>query len=188
MNKESRLITWINVIIVAIFVILVFSQSNKKFVLDEVDFPAVAKTISETGMPYEYRGEAEPLALGLWHPPLYAYSLGAFVKVFGSNENTVRAFGMCCTLISALLSLLIYRELFFKQRGRWPHSARASAWRRTRTHLSLDGKLATTSPARRRTHGRPHGRAASRLCLACTSRRQDEHQQPPDVAAHTEDR
>lgn len=112
MNEKLQLFATINVIIVAVFVILVFSQANKKYVLDEIDFPAVAKTISENGTPYEYRGETAQRALGLWHPPLYAYSLGMFVKVFGSNENTVRAFGMCCTLLSAFLCLLIYSELF----------------------------------------------------------------------------
>lgn len=112
MKKEFKFFALVNIFFVALFVILVISQSNKKFVLDEIDFPAVATTISKTGLPYEYRGEEEKLALGLWHPPLYAYSLGAFVKAFGSNENTVRAFGMCCTLISAILCILIYKVLF----------------------------------------------------------------------------
>lgn len=112
MNGNLRFITWANVIVIALFVVLVFSQANKKFALDEVDFPVLAKAISETGKPYHYRGESDPHSLGLWHPPLYAYSLAAFVKVFGFNENTVRAFGMCCTLLSAFLSILIYRELF----------------------------------------------------------------------------
>lgn len=103
---------WSNLVIIGIFVLLIFAQANKKYVLDEIDFPAVAKTVSETGMPFEYRGETNPKALGLWHPPLYEYSMGAFVKVFGANENTVRAFGMCCMLVSALLCLLIYQELF----------------------------------------------------------------------------
>lgn len=112
MNKRSRLIAWANVVIVAIFVILIFSQANKKFALDEVDFPVLAKAISETGVPYHYRGETDPHSLGLWHPPLYAYSLAAFIKVFGFNENIVRAFGMFCTLFSAFLSILIYQKLF----------------------------------------------------------------------------
>lgn len=112
MFNRVKWFTFANFAIVAIFILFIFAQANKKFVLDEVDFPAVAKTISQTGMPYEYRGENESKALGLWHPPLYAYSLGAFVKVFGANENMVRAFGMCCTLLSALLCLLIYNERF----------------------------------------------------------------------------
>lgn len=110
--EKNQFFTSAIVVIVALFVALVFSQANKKFALDEVDFPVLAKYISETGTPYNYRGETDPHSLGLWHPPLYAYSLAAFVKVFGFNENTIRAFGMFCTLLSAFLCLLIYRELF----------------------------------------------------------------------------
>jgi len=112
MDEKLRSIAWANVIVVALFVILIISQASKKFALDEVDFPVLAKAISETGLPYHYRGDTDPRSLGLWHPPLYAHSLAVFVKVFGYNETTVRAFGMCCTLISALLCILIYRELF----------------------------------------------------------------------------
>jgi len=114
MNSKLSWFTRMNFAIVALFILLVFSQANKNFVLDEVDFPAVAASISESGLPYEYRGETEPHALGLWHPPLYAYSLGGFVKMFGLSENTVRAFGLLCTMLSALLCLLIYKELFQK--------------------------------------------------------------------------
>lgn len=109
---SERFVVWGNVIVITLFVTLIFAQANKKFVLDEVDFPVLAKAISETGTPYHYRGETDPHSLGLWHPPLYAYSLAAFVKVFGFNENTVRAFGLCCTLLSAFLTMLIYGKLF----------------------------------------------------------------------------
>lgn len=112
MNEKFRIVTWAYVVVIALFVALVFSQANKKFALDEVDFPVLAKAISETGTPFHYRGETDPRSLGLWHPPLYANSLAAFVKVFGFNENTVRAFGMFCTLLSAFLCILIYSELF----------------------------------------------------------------------------
>ena len=88
-NEKLRFIVWANVIVVALFVLLIFSQANKKFVLDEFDFPVLAKAISETGMPYHYRGETDTHSLGLWNAPLYAYSLAAFVKVFGFNENTL---------------------------------------------------------------------------------------------------
>lgn len=112
MNEKSKIITWSSIVVLAIFVALVFSQGNKKFALDEVDFPVLAKAISETGTPFHYRGETDPHSLGLWHPPLYANSLAAYVKVFGFNENSVRAFGMFCTLLSAFLCILIYQELF----------------------------------------------------------------------------
>jgi len=115
MDDRNRLNSWATVLVIALFIAMVFSQAGKKFALDEVDFPVLAKAISETGMPYHYRGETDPSSLGLWHPPLYAYSLAAFVKVFGFNENTVRAFGMFCTLLSAFLALEVYGKLFHPQ-------------------------------------------------------------------------
>lgn len=111
-NRSRRFFTFAIVGIVFIFVLLIFAQASKKFVLDAVDFPVLAKAISETGLPYHYRGEADVRSLGLWHPPLYAYGLAVFIKIFGFSENIVRAFGMCSTLISAFLSILIYKALF----------------------------------------------------------------------------
>ena len=111
-NKLVNLVQYANVLVIAAFILLVFSQADKKFMLDAVDFPVLVKAISETGSPFHYRGETDIRSLGLWHPPLFAYSLAAFVKIFGFSENIVRAYGMCCVLLSAYLSILIYRTLF----------------------------------------------------------------------------
>lgn len=111
-NRSKKWFLFAIVAIVGVFVLLMFAQADKKFVLDAVDFPVLAKAISETGLPYHYRGETDPSSLGLWHPPLYAYGLAAFIKIFGFSENIVRAFGMCCTLISAFLCIFIYKALF----------------------------------------------------------------------------
>lgn len=92
---------------VALFVVLVFSQADKKFVLDELDFPIVAKATSESLKPIYYRGEGNEEHLGLYHPPLYIYMLGAHIKAFGFSENTVRSFGLVCTLITALLTAIL---------------------------------------------------------------------------------
>lgn len=99
---------WIKYIVISLFVILVTAQAGKKFVLDEIEFPVIAHTISNTGMPVYYCGEAYPKMLGLYHPPLYIYSLAGFIKVFGYSENTVRIFGIICTLSTALLCLLLF--------------------------------------------------------------------------------
>jgi hypothetical protein len=97
--------------IISLFIILVSLQAGKKFVLDEIDFPVVAQATSETGVPVYYRGEESPRHLGLYHPPLYIYSLAVFMKFFGYSEATVRIFGMLCTLTVALLCSLIIRKL-----------------------------------------------------------------------------
>jgi hypothetical protein len=101
----------LSAIILLIFTFLIFAQAEKKFTLDELDFPVVAKATSETGLPVYYRGEATPHHLGLYHPPLYIYALAAQIKLFGFSENTVRAFGLACALLTAYLALLLSRDL-----------------------------------------------------------------------------
>lgn len=101
-------------LILFVFTFLIFSQADKKFTLDELDFPVVAKATSETGLPVYYRGEATPHHLGLYHPPLYIYALAAQIKLFGFSENTVRAFGFACALLTAYLALLLSRDLLPK--------------------------------------------------------------------------
>ena len=81
----------VSVGVVVLFVILVMVQGGKKFVLDEIDFPIAAKAASETGRPIYYRGEMCPAHLGIYHPTLYIHSLALFIKIFGFNENVVRA-------------------------------------------------------------------------------------------------
>jgi hypothetical protein len=68
-------------LIIFVFIALIFAQAQKKFTLDELDFPVVAKATSETGRPVYFRGEATPQHLGLYHPPLYIYALAAQIKV-----------------------------------------------------------------------------------------------------------
>lgn len=99
-------------LIISVFIALIFAQAQKKFTLDELDFPVVAKATSETGRPVYYRGEATPQHLGLYHPPLYIYALAAQIKVFGFSENSVRTFGLACTLLTAYLALVLGRDLF----------------------------------------------------------------------------
>jgi hypothetical protein len=98
-------------IIVSIFICLSISQASKKFVLDELDFPVVAKATSESGLPLYYRGEASQQHLGIYHPPLYIYLLALHIKIFGFSENTVRSFGLLCTLLTAYLTILLGSRL-----------------------------------------------------------------------------
>ncbi|MBO9648739.1 MAG: glycosyltransferase family 39 protein [Variovorax sp.] len=111
LRLKSNVFAILAVSIVAIFSCLIFAQSAKKFTLDEMDFPLVAKATSESGRPVYYRGEESPEHLGLYHPPLYIYALAGHIKLFGFSENTVRSFGLICTLITAYLSILIIKEL-----------------------------------------------------------------------------
>ncbi len=94
-----------------IFISLVFSQADKKFALDELDFPIVAEATSQSGKPIYYRGEDTPNHVGLYHPPLYIYALATQIKLFGFSENTVRTFGLFMTLLTAFLTVVLGRFL-----------------------------------------------------------------------------
>ena len=114
MIKNVTLNKYLKILIVFIFVMLVVVQAGKSFILDEIDFPAVAHATSQTIKPVYYRGEALPHDVGTYHPTLYINSLALFVRVFGYNETTVRFFGIVCTLASAYLLILILRQLIKK--------------------------------------------------------------------------
>lgn len=112
-----------SVAIVLVFVLLFALTAAKPLLLDNTDFPAAAKRTAETGVPVYYRGEDNPAALGLYHPPLYIYSLAAWMRVFGPSEASVRMFGFICALLQGLIVLEILRTLFGREFWR-----RSMAW------------------------------------------------------------
>lgn len=115
MKKYKNIFKYVSIGIIALFVILVAVQSGKRFVLDEIDFPTVSLTTSQTGRPVYYHSEQEPQHLGTYHPTMYINSLATFIRIFGFSEATVRFFGVICVLLSAYLLLLIYRQLSKKK-------------------------------------------------------------------------
>jgi len=115
MFKNKILNKYIKILTVCVFVILIAVQSSKSFVLDEMDFPALAHAISQTYRPIFYHGEVNAHELGTFHPTLYANSLALFIRIFGYSEISVRFFGVICTLLSAYLLILIFRQLIKKR-------------------------------------------------------------------------
>jgi 4-amino-4-deoxy-L-arabinose transferase-like glycosyltransferase len=103
--------------IVLVFSLLFFQQSKELYVIDEAEFPLVAKAIAQTGRPIYYRGEDLPANIGIWHPPLYSYTLAVWGQVFGFSHVAVRSFGYACALIAAAFGLLIVRRLFTDPTG-----------------------------------------------------------------------
>lgn len=95
-----------------VFLILFVSGASKPLQLDNMDFPAAAAQTAVSGVPVYYRGEENPRALGLYHPPLYIYLLAAWIRVFGFAATQVRMFGMLCVLLQGLVTLALLRELF----------------------------------------------------------------------------
>lgn len=105
-----------------VFFLLFASGASKPLHLDNMDFPAVAAQTAITGVPIYYRGEDNPRHLGLYHPPLYIYSLAAWIKVFGFGETQVRMFGMVCAVLLGLITLeLLYALLGRASIARWRH-------------------------------------------------------------------
>ena len=115
-EKRVAYLTYFQILIVGLFVMLVAVQAGKSFVLDELDFPVVAHATSQTLKPIYYRGELTPTHIGTYHPTLYINSLAVFVKVFGFSETSVRFFGAICALLSCLLLLGILRLLIKKNK------------------------------------------------------------------------
>lgn len=114
---QKDILTWSKWLIVGTFIILVSLQAGKSFVLDEIDFPTVSHTTSQTGRPVYYHSQLEQRHLGTYHPTLYINTLASFIKVFGFSPTTIRVFGAICVLISALLLILILRQLTKRNDG-----------------------------------------------------------------------
>lgn len=92
---------------IVLFLSLAVHQAAKPLHLDAMDFPAVAKATAESGKPIYYRGEQNPNHSGLYHPPLYIYTLAGWFKVFGSGPFQARLFGAACALLLGGTTLLL---------------------------------------------------------------------------------
>lgn len=85
--------------------------------LDNVDFPVAAGAAARTGLPVYYRGEFTPALSGLFHPPLYIYSLAAWFRAFGEGPVQARAFGFVCALLLGWLWLEIWKTISGRRNG-----------------------------------------------------------------------
>lgn len=98
--------------VVLLFAFLSLTQTSQPYVIDEAEFPFVAQATAETGKPIYYHGELRPADVGIWHPPLYVYSLAGWMTVFGETTIAVRSFGVFFALLTAFIGMLICRRLF----------------------------------------------------------------------------
>jgi hypothetical protein len=97
---------------VALMILIALPSLSKPLVMDEMEFPAVARAIKETGLPIYYRGETYAHNVGLWHPPLYIVSLAAWQLLFGSSALSNRAYGLtnACLALVLIGLFAIYRR------------------------------------------------------------------------------
>ncbi len=115
---RSLTFTIICAIAILAFVALAWLQAGKPLQLDNMDFPAVAAATADSGLPVYYRGEENPDAIGLYHPPLYIYALAGWFKLFGAGPVSARMFDVLCAIVAGFLALQIVREVFGPQAAR----------------------------------------------------------------------
>lgn len=108
----ERVLIWFALVV---SLMLFSATAGQPFHLDNMDFPAVAKATSETGLPLYYRGEENPQHLGLYHPPLYIYLLAGWIRLFGFGEVQIRLFGYVCLLVQFWLAFRIMGLLFGRE-------------------------------------------------------------------------
>jgi 4-amino-4-deoxy-L-arabinose transferase-like glycosyltransferase len=104
-------------LILAVVLALVWPMLGRRYVYDEVSFAQMGQAIAETGIPYanvgfmiNHKGEIDrQYEYGLWHPPLYLYTLGVTFKLFGVSETNARLLGVATMMLTALLLFLAVR-------------------------------------------------------------------------------
>ncbi|MFH1783263.1 MAG: glycosyltransferase family 39 protein [Candidatus Omnitrophota bacterium] len=97
--------------------IIISFNINKPFNLDEQEFACAAHNVIIKGIPlievdetYSERYEGQPL--GLWHPPLYIYTLSLAFKILGESVLTARGLGFLFHLVTFIFFILICGKLF----------------------------------------------------------------------------
>jgi hypothetical protein len=95
---------------------LLAPRIGKPLVYDDVNFALGARAVAQTGLPYGNQGYLLHLTdqreqWALWHPPLYIYTLGLTIALFGSGEGAMRGLGVLCQLLAAGLAFDLARRL-----------------------------------------------------------------------------
>ncbi|MDO8672033.1 MAG: glycosyltransferase family 39 protein [Dehalococcoidia bacterium] len=112
------------------FLVMVGMQLNKRLQFDEVEWPPQAMGILRHGVPVIYFGEdsfvrrypyeliGESAHWGLWHPPLYLYTMATVFAVLGSSTESARFLGVLTAFLTIGLTALLARQFAPKREGR----------------------------------------------------------------------
>ncbi|MDP8922383.1 MAG: glycosyltransferase family 39 protein [Chloroflexota bacterium] len=95
---------------------LVGPQLARPYVYDDVNFALGGRAVARTGLPYGNQGYLLHLfeqreQWAIWHPPLYVYALGLWMRVFGDGEPATRSLGVLCQLLAAGVAFDIARRV-----------------------------------------------------------------------------
>jgi 4-amino-4-deoxy-L-arabinose transferase-like glycosyltransferase len=101
---------------VALYASFLLPRLGRPFVYDDVNFIQGAEAIARTGLPYGNQGYLLHLwqqreQWSLWHPPLYLYTLGAMVAIFGTGEVAARLVAVVCQLVAATITFDLARRM-----------------------------------------------------------------------------
>ena len=116
MDSRIRLSTAVLGLTLLLAAILFGLGAAKPLNLDNAEFPPAAEATAKTWTPVYYRGEDMPRRAAVFHPPLYVYTLAAWVKAFGASPASFRYFGFACLLLAGAVAVLLVQETW----GSWP--------------------------------------------------------------------
>jgi len=95
-----------------LFILVFMQQASDPYTIDEAAFPYGASGVLTHGVPQFYNGETRPMDMGLWHPPLYIYTLALNILVFGDSAFAVRLYGLFAILGAWVIGVAILRRWF----------------------------------------------------------------------------
>ena len=85
---------------------LVGPQLGRPYVYDDVNFALGGQAVARTGLPYGNQGYLLHLfdqreQWSIWHPPLYIFTLGFWIRLFGDGAAAARTLSVLCQLLAA---------------------------------------------------------------------------------------
>ena len=116
MDTGTRLAIAVLALTILLATILFGLGAAKPLNLDNAEFPPAAEATAKTWTPVYYRGEDMPRRAAVFHPPLYVYTLAAWVKAFGASPASFRYLGFACLLLAGAVAVLLVQETW----GSWP--------------------------------------------------------------------
>lgn len=95
---------------------LVGPRLARPYVYDDVNFALGGRAVARTGLPYGNQGYLLHLfeqreQWATWHPPLYIFTLGLWIRLFGDGEAATRSLGVLCQLLAAGIAFDVARRV-----------------------------------------------------------------------------
>lgn len=114
--KIDRKKQWLVVLIIAIILLGVsfrLLSLNKDITAEETDFIGAAKSIANSGHPIFYQSEQFPIAVALWHPPMYISALSNII-IFSTSEIAIRSLNVLAILLTSVIIFCFCSRLIEK--------------------------------------------------------------------------